>query len=150
MPMALAMVHPVVQAVFSGFAIETAITPPVLLSVPSASTVPPVIVPAAIPRPEMMRIPSTPELVRPVVLTLPYALTTTPLIDPELRTNAPVVMLPLKPSANKYTPAAPVIVAPVTVRIPSLARFASVDTPRNETYPSLASVALMMPAAKLP
>ena len=150
MPIALAMVQPVVQAVFSGFAIETAITPPVLLRIPSASTVPPVIVPAAIPRPEIIRMPSTPELVRPAVFTLPYALITTPLVVPEFRTKAPVVMLPLKPSANKLTPAAPVIVAPVTVRMPSLARFASVDTPRNETYPLLVSVALIMPAAKLP
>ena len=54
-----------------GFAMEIPITPPVLVSVPSAVTVPPPNSPAAKPRPEITRIPSTPELVIPAVLTLP-------------------------------------------------------------------------------
>ena len=83
MPIALAIVQPVVQVAFSGAAIEIPTTPPVLVIVPTAVTLPPVVVPAAIPSPPVIRIPSTPEFVTPVRLTLPTASTMTPPSVPE-------------------------------------------------------------------
>ena len=67
-PNAVAIVSLVAEL---GAAMETPITPPVLVKVPTAVTLPPVVVPAAIPLPAIMRMPSTPELVIPAVLTLP-------------------------------------------------------------------------------
>ena len=67
-PSAVAMASPVEAP---GAAMETPITPPVLVKVPTAVTFPPVVVPAAIPLPAIMRTPSTPELVAPARLTLP-------------------------------------------------------------------------------
>ena len=83
MPIALATVQPVVQAVFSGAAIEMPTTPPLLVMVPTAVTLPPVVVPAATPSPAVIRIPFTPELVTPARLTLPTASTMTPPVVPE-------------------------------------------------------------------
>ena len=146
-PRAVAMASPVVAP---GAAIEIPITPPVLAKVPTAVTLPPVVVPAAIPLPAIMRMPSTPELVAPARLTLPYALTVTPLVVPEFLIKAPVIILPLKPSANRFTPAPPVIVAPATVRMPSLAKLANVDVPVKETKPLVVLDAATTPAAALP
>ena len=68
-PSAVEMLSPVAVP---GCAMEIPITPPPLLfRVPTAVMVPPLVVPAAIPLPAMMRMPSTPELVMPAVLTLP-------------------------------------------------------------------------------
>ena len=81
--MALATVQPLVQAAFSGVAMEMPTTPPVLVIVPTAVTLPPVVVPAAIPSPPVIRIPSAPEFVTPARLTLATASTTTPPVVPE-------------------------------------------------------------------
>ena len=68
MPKAVAIASPVAAP---GIAIDTAITPPLLVRVPTAVTLPPVVVPAAIPLPAMIVIPFAPELVAPARLTLP-------------------------------------------------------------------------------
>ena len=68
MPRAVAIASPVAAP---GADIEIPITPPVLVKVPTAVTLPPAVVPAAIPLPEMIRMPLTPELVMPATLTLP-------------------------------------------------------------------------------
>ena len=98
-PIAFAIVQPVVQAVFSGCAIEIPITPPVFVRVPTAVTVPPVVVPPAMPSPPVIRIPSAPEFVTPLKLVLTAARITTPPAVPELRTSAPTDMLPPIPWA---------------------------------------------------
>ena len=68
-PNAVAMASPVVAP---GAAIETPMTPPVLVKVPTAVTLPLfVVTPAGIPLPAMIRMPSAPELVAPARLTLP-------------------------------------------------------------------------------
>ena len=73
-----------------------------------------------------------------------------PLVVPEFLINAPVIIFPLKPSANRFTPAPPVIVAPATVRIASLAPVAKVEIPVYEITPLVVLDALTTPPAALP
>ena len=102
----------------SGLAIEIAITPPVLVKVPRAVISPPVIVPAAMPLPEIIPIPLAPELVMPARLTLATESTITPPVAPELVIKAKVAIFPPVPVAVKLIPAAELMVADATVYIP--------------------------------
>ena len=81
-----------------GEAIDRATTPPVLVTVPRAMMVPPVVVPAATPLPPVIRIPSAPELVTAPMLALATAFRITPPVNPVLRTKAAVVILPEAPT----------------------------------------------------
>ena len=117
---------------------EMPITPPVLVRVPTAVTLPPVIVPAATPSPAVIRMPFAPALLAPVKETFPSALIMMPPALPVFCTIAPNVMLPVAPKPYKLTPAAPMMVAEDDVLIPTPV---AAEQPVIEIVPRLELVA---------
>ena len=143
MPRAVAIASPVA---LPGLAIDTEMTPPLLVKVPTAVISPPVMTPANSPLPPTMMIPLTPEFQAPARLTLPVPLTVTPRVVPPFLTKAPSVILPLVFIPKIMTPAFPVMVADATVLIASTVPLLAVAVPYNSTKPA----PVMTPAALLP
>ena len=108
---------------------------------------PPVIVPAAIPLPAIIRMPVTPALLAPARLTLPAASTVKPPSVPEFLIKAAVVIPPPTPRPVKYTPDAPVMVAEAAALIARLVDPA--ELPLMVTTPAVTLLALTTPAAAL-